>query len=355
MSAHETILLKAFDYGTLRQAVADVAAHGRLRTSTEVHGTNTPARAHMIESLAKLERLGLVSRRARDWSSGTVTPHGRRVFAKHPVLELRKRPRTDRGIAADGGTRFKKALYEVRDTTILVHGQQSAKLGRTVTKGPHRGLPMRYITLEEGRTCPSDCALRPKCYGGNMPLAKRIIWRGEETGKAIADAVAKAGPVMLRLHNLGDFPSFGYAQRMLAAIKQAGGAAFGYTHHQPETEIGKQIRAMAAVNWDHFAIRTSYKAGTRKPILTRSAVIVERPEDAAAHNAVVCPEQLGKVASCAACGYCWHSQRPVAFVMHERLSGAAATLPPMPQIRPQIAPATQPVATPVRVRERVAA
>ena len=179
---------------------------------------------------------------------------------------------------------------------------------------------MRYVTLEEGKTCPTACALRSRCYGGNMPLAKRIVWRGEKTGEGIAEAIRSAAPAMIRLHNLGDFPSISYARNILEAVQSAGSAAFGFTHWAPETTLGYAIRRWAKQNWGQFAIRTSYLAGSREPIAERSAVIVTHPDQAIEHNAVVCPEQLGQTPSCAECGFCWHSQRPVAFVLHENLA-----------------------------------
>lgn len=321
--------LNATDYAVLATAKIDVDTLGRIRTSSEVHGENHLRRGHMLASMRRLEMRGFVARRGHSWSSGRITQAGRNYLANHTPPPKRGAGRPGAGgLAADGGTRFKHTLIEINAAGFRMSlGEQNHKLGAVVAKGRHKGRAMRAVTLEEGRTCPAECALRPNCYGGGMPFAKRLAWRGEATAKAIAEAIRAAGPVLVRLHTLGDFPSFQYAERILKAIAAGGGAAFGFTHHAPESRLGDALRRMAAANWDRFSIRTSYLHGTRKPIAVRSAVVVEHPDQAKDHNAIVCPEQLGKVESCAKCGFCWHSQRPVAFVLHENLA-RVRTAPP---------------------------
>lgn len=312
--------LSATLYDTLAQAQRDTDAIGRMQTSSELHGKNTAKRSHMLERLRNLESIGLVERDGHSWNKGRVTEAGRTYLAENtPRYRKPHPPRQDLGIHADGGTRYKSALVELGQSPILADGRQSPKLGHRITKGRHKGLTMRYVTLEEGRTCPSSCAIRSSCYGGNMNLAKRILWRGEVTGKGIADAIEHSSPSLIRLHTLGDFPSLKYARRVLSALLAGGSAAFGFTHHAPETPTGADIAEMARKHWDRFSIRTSYRHGTREPLAERSAVVISDPKQAAEHNAVLCPEQQGQTPSCAECGFCWHSQRPVAFVLHENL------------------------------------
>ena len=322
--------LNGSDWDVLAQAVRDVNEIGRMRTSTEIHGNQHRKRGHMLAALRRLEDDGYVMRLAHNWTTGTVTLSGRAYIANNP-RPARRVPTYGSvagGLHEDGGTKFKNDLIELGQAPILALGAQNPKLGRVVSKGPHKGKPMRYVTLEEGKTCPSDCGLKSKCYGGNMPLAKRITWRGEKTGEGIAEAIRTSKPSMIRLHNLGDFPSISYARNVLAALKESGSAAFGFTHWQPTTTLGYALRRWAADNWGTFAIRTSYLHGSREPIPDASAVIVEHPDQAKQHNAVVCPEQMGQTPSCAECGYCWHSRRPVAFVLHENLA-RLKTQPPV--------------------------
>lgn len=313
--------LSARLYDTLAQAAADTDTLGRMRTSSEIHGDHHLRRGHMLKRLRLLEHVGYIERTGHHWSSGRVTDRGRAVLAtatRRPTQNGGANASHD-GIHADGGTKFKRMLVHSNDALILSRGEQNKKLGTIVAKGRHKGLPMRAVTLEEGRTCPAECAIRTQCYGGGMPFAKRLSWQGETTGQAIADAIEHSQPALVRLHTLGDFPSLKYARRVLSALLKGGSAAFGFTHHAPETPTGADIREMARKHWDRFSIRTSYRHGTRAPIAERSAVVISRPDQAAEHDAVLCPEQQGQTPSCAECGFCWHSQRPVAFVLHENL------------------------------------
>ena len=324
-----TVRLNHKDHTALIRADMDCREIGRIRTSSELFGADTRARDGMLRSMRALEVMGFVERREKAWSSGHVTDAGRYFLLSTPLPKPRKSMRTwvPRGLAADGGTWFKKALVEAGDSPILINGGQSYKLGGSVRKGRLKGYPIRYVTLEEGRTCPASCSVKNECYGGNMPLAKRIIWRGAATGKTITAAIRAHSPILLRLHSLGDFPSVDYAGDVLLALRQAGSFAFGYTHHQPETPIGANLRTLAEQFWHRFAIRTSYLHGSRAPIPHRSAVIVESPGQAAQHNAILCPEQQGRVDNCGRCGLCWHTQRPIAFLLHGRTVKAAKLAP----------------------------
>lgn len=310
--------LNATDHATLAQAQRDVDDIGRLRTSSELLGLAHRQRGHLLASRVRLEERGYIVRYAKTWASGTTTAAGRGYLASHVQPIKQGAGNVGKGgLATDGGTKFKGTLT---DGPLLSLGGQNHKLGTIVRKGRHKGFMMRAVTLEEGRTCPASCALRPSCYGGGMPFAKRVEWKGEATGEAIAGVIARAPRTLVRLHTLGDFPSIPYARNVLAALHTAGSAAFGFTHWSPGSTLGYAIRKWAKENWNVFSIRTSYLAGSREPIPERSAVIISHPDQAKEHNAVVCPEQMGKVASCAECGFCWHSQRPVAFVLHEQLA-----------------------------------
>ena len=121
---------------------------------------------------------------------------------------------------------------------------------------------------------------------------------------------------MYRLHALGDFPTLDYTVDIYEALAASGSAAFGYTHWQPETPIGSALQRLAGKHWQRFAIRTSYKHGTREPLTDRGAVIVANSTEAKAHDAIVCPEQTGRARNCAACGLCWNTTRNVAFLLH---------------------------------------
>lgn len=305
----------------LKKVAEDCKQLGRIRTSSEVHGLNTAQRAELLGRLLELEEKGLIARRGKGaaWSTGHVTQIGYDAIKfGGPPIRLRPVGSFPKGISADGGTRFVNRLFGAGEMNILAHGSRNAKLGAEVLKGRYKGLPIYTVTLEEGRTCALECTLRDRCYGGGMHRAKRIRWDGEETGVAVAEAITNHPGIFLRLHTLGDFPSVEYVDRVFAAVTQSeGSAAFGFSHYQRETPVGERVAELSRQNWGRFAIRTSYEHGKHAPIPERSAVIISHPDQAKLHNAVICPEQLGKTKSCGSCGFCWHSQRPVAFLLHE--------------------------------------
>lgn len=302
----------------LEEAAAAHDTLGRMHTSYELFGTQHRKRGAWLAKIRILEQLNLVRRTGKHWSTGVVTDLGRLVLERR---SYRRRVLSNNsfalGVAASGGTRYPRTLVHHTTSKLLSRGEDNYKLGRRVTKGRHRGLSMVGVTLEEGTTCPQACTLRDRCYGGGMPHAKRVRWQGEETGDAIAHAIHRAGDVMVRWHILGDVPSAQYVWSTLGAITASKRSAlFGFTHHQPETMLGALIAHVAQEEWARFSVRTSYEHGKRKPIPLRSAVIIAHPDQAKEHNAIVCPEQQGKVKDCASCGYCWHTQRPVAFLLH---------------------------------------
>lgn len=308
-------------FALLQVLQKDCETFGRMRTSTEVHGSDTTSRATLLTLLQELEEKGLIEREAHAWSTGRLTEKGHLALRLGgPPRRYRKGGTFPKGVGKDGGTRFIHKLFPVAKMNILASGSRNAKLGGRVCKGRHKGLPIFSVTLEEGRTCPAACTLRDRCYGGGMRFAKRIRWDGESTSLAIADAVKAHPGMMLRLHTLGDFPSEEYVNRVFDAVMSSGiSAAFGFTHNQRDTPIGKRIAELAKEHWSRFSVRTSYEHGTREPIPERSAVIISHPDQAKEHNAVLCPEQQGKTKNCGTCGYCWHSQRPVAFLLHEKI------------------------------------
>jgi hypothetical protein len=310
-------LLSYTAHNLLAEAAKACLEMGRMQTSSEAHGKMHGARGAMLLELRRLERKGFIRRTGKTWSTGRVTDDGVRYLASHPIPEKRNSHHVNRGgLGADGGTKYPASLHEVDRVTILSDGVHNHKLGRIVLKGRHKRLPMRAITLEEGKTCPAGCSLRSACYGGNMPFAKRIRWEGRETGAIIAETIASSPASLVRLHTLGDFPTLEYAGQVLLALRTAGSAAFGFTHHQPETREGAGLRELSQKFWNRFSIRTSYLHGSRPPIAERSAVIVAHPSQAKQHNAILCPEQQGKVKNCGACGLCWNTQRPIAFMLH---------------------------------------
>jgi hypothetical protein len=217
------------------------------------------------------------------------------------------------------GTRFKKSVVPVSDAgRLLVSGHNSVKLGRDVRKGKYRGYWIYSLTFEERATCPSSCQHWTSCYGNSMPFAKRIDHR--DNGLLMAQLEAEIQSllsvrgrpgILIRLHALGDFFSSDYVRfwaNMLALHDRL--AIWGYTAHEPTSEIGFAIWCIKQVYDQRFAIRWS--GGTTA---TDSAISVRKDVEYV-EGAFICPEQTGKTAACATCGACWSTNKNVAFLDH---------------------------------------
>lgn len=272
--------------------------------------------------IKELERLGYIDRQGRRLYETAVVNYSMAnmlaVLKRDPepyghTANGRGGPNA-RALGKDGGTLYKKSLRvpEPRQH-VLQPGRNNVKLGGSVaTKGRFHGQALYALTMEEGTTCP-PCDLASVCYGGNMPFARRWV-AGPELEQALRRQVGTmTGRPLVRLHVLGDFYSADYA-RLWAEELQAD--VFGYTHHQPGSEVHG---ILAAAGWDRMAIRTSWKAGNDEhAVPERGAVTIPvgEPEAAERYDAIICPEQTGNARSCATCGLCWNTTRNIAFIAH---------------------------------------
>lgn len=208
---------------------------------------------------------------------------------------------------------------------LLVSGQNSRKLGKTITKGAWRGFPIYQLTLEERATCPRSCFHWLSCFGGGMHLARRHSHHGRflEILEVELRELQREhrGGFAVRLHVLGDFFSTDYVaawRRFLAEIPAL--HIFGFTAWQPETEIGAAVRRLADQHWDRFAIRTS-------DALTgpRSLTIWRKPEANVVVEGIVCPAEVREGKTCGNCTLCWAAPtKAVVFVAHGPKRGRAA-------------------------------
>lgn len=217
----------------------------------------------------------------------------------------------------EGRTKFTKAIRRVDQMpSLLVDGHSNVKIGHDVRKGKFRGYHIFTLSLEERKTCPSSCQHWQSCYGNNMPFAKRI----DHTDPAflpaleaeIARLMAKPWPgVLIRLHALGDFYSpeyVGFWRTMLVKHKRL--SIYGYTAHDPNSDMGWIIRTLDADFQDRAMIRFSNAAW---PIMATASI--GTPESKPA-NAFICPEQTRQTRCCATCGLCWSTKKNVAFLEH---------------------------------------
>lgn len=204
-------------------------------------------------------------------------------------------------------------------TNMLKPGTNNAKLGGYVTAKKWQGMAMYSLTLEERKTCPSTCEQWNNCYGNNMPFAHRFDHTApnfytelEEQLDKLSKKHAGEGYV-IRLHVLGDFFDSAYVGWWSHALwTHPDLHAFGYTHHDPQSAIGKALDAINTGRPDRWQIRFSDDSST-----PMSAHVVQESHTPVKGAEVICPEQQGKTASCAACGLCWSAPTlKILFIEH---------------------------------------
>ena len=219
-------------------------------------------------------------------------------------------------------TRFPTRVFTADGAeAVLKDGCNNSKIGGDVLVGRLKGAYIATLTLEERATCPRSCKIWEGCYGNGMQHARR--WRpGPELEAQLRDelveACSKNELVLIRLHVLGDFYSFEYLKLWATALDDLPNLhVFGFTAHQPGTEIGDGIRKLRNVYPERFMIRHSGLTGRW------GSFTLPFPTDAKTiGDAIVCPEQLdamsgGKNAThCGNCAVCWSTSRPIAFVEH---------------------------------------
>jgi hypothetical protein len=195
---------------------------------------------------------------------------------------------------------------------VLKSGEQSRKIGREVRKGARRGWPIFTLTLEERATCPRICRAWGFCYGNNMQAAERIT-AGPALEAALQHELAdlqRQNPTgfMVRLHVLGDFYSPDYVRFWTRALEALPALhIFGFTAHDPASEIVATLMYLANTQWDRFAVRFS---GMDGPLLGSQLM----PDHHA--KAIPCPAQTEATDCCATCALCWQSKRSIAFARH---------------------------------------
>lgn len=207
--------------------------------------------------------------------------------------------------------------------TILKSGVHNSKIGGDVLVGALKGAKIFTLTLEERATCPKTCGLYRECYGNSLNWSKR--WKHGKVferhlDKEVGSLCAEHDRVLVRLHILGDFYSFEYLALWVSLLDRYENLhVFGFTAHQVGSDIGDGISRVRKALGKRFAIRHS---GACK---AWGAFTLDFPtEQQFVGDAVVCPEQraaLGKTPHkkeihCGSCGVCWHTNRPIAFIIH---------------------------------------
>jgi len=222
----------------------------------------------------------------------------------------------------EGTTVYRKSIKPPTKNNLFVDvlkpGSNNKKLGYKITKGRWKGKYLYSLTLEERATCPRYCHHWEDCYGNNMPFAHRYDIN-TDLCPAIHTHINKlrnkhpAG-IVIRLHVLGDFYSPEYVtfwQHMLDFWPNL--CIFGYTARWGDDT--------------QYAIHTKLNRGYPNRCVIRYSRNMEYDETLSARYATeetfdgaafTCPEQTGKLPSCADCGLCWgeHSTKSVRFLSH---------------------------------------
>ena len=211
-------------------------------------------------------------------------------------------------------TKFRKSIKSPATSNVLKSGDNNAKLGFKIESKRWKDKRLYSLTLTERDTCPIDCHHWDDCYGNNMPFAHRFSIDGL-TDKLRIEIPAllnkhKSG-IVIRLHVLGDFYSPEYVafwEEMLATYPTL--CLFGYTARRVDSDIGKAIYLMNLRYGDRCVIR--YSRNESFDTVGQSFAAEESFDG----ESFTCPEQTGKLDSCAACGLCWTVTKTVRFLSH---------------------------------------
>jgi len=210
-------------------------------------------------------------------------------------------------------TIYQKSIKQSSKTGLLKKGSSNAKLGFKITSKKWTGKRLYSLTLVERETCPTSCHHWDDCYGNNMPFAHRFSNPNIDLilEKEIESLLQKhKDGIVIRLHVLGDFFSVEYVlfwQEML--LKHPKLCLFGYTAREETEYIGKAILFMNRRFSDRCVIRSSRNE-------ENNSFWSYAAEESFEGASFVCPEQTGKLPSCAACGLCWTTPKTVKFLSH---------------------------------------
>jgi len=212
-------------------------------------------------------------------------------------------------------TIYKKSKKLPADFTVLKKGSSNKKLGYTVTSKKWRGKKIYSLTLVERETCPTSCHHWDDCYGNNMPFAHRFTTEGlTDKIEDELQTLIKKHPkgIVVRLHVLGDFYSYEYiAFWNMMLLKYPTLSIFGYTALDEGTQEADYIMRLNELFSDRCLVRFSRsKEHNEQPHAYYAA------EESFSGKHFDCPEQSGKLPSCASCGLCWMSPRTVRFLTH---------------------------------------
>lgn len=207
---------------------------------------------------------------------------------------------------------------------VLISGINNAKLGKMVTKGLWAGSPIYHLSLEERRTCPRSCPVFDACYGNGMPAAVRVHYNANLM-RALDQQLGTLNQkhpngFVVRLHVLGDFPDLDYVKAWINWSNRFKALQVeGYTAHPRDSEIGQAIWKMNLNRPKRWQIRNSVPPDAPHEPMQVSTLWDGANQPPEGMNAILCPQELGKTATCGTCALCWspamHDKR-VVFLGH---------------------------------------
>lgn len=272
-----------------------------------------PERVEMLKHLWNVEGLSATKiARRMGTSRGAILGKSTRLnlhFRKGKAITLDQ----FHAAAVEGRTLF-PSQRSTGTGKVLKTGSYQRKIGGMIKKGWWVGMPVYALTLEERATCPRSCAQWLACYGNGMHKAVRHQ-HGELLEVTILSELndlQREHPkgFVVRLHILGDFYSEAYVDMWRDALDEYPALhIFGYTAHPMASPIGSKIAVLRDEQWGRFAVRHS-----GSPIGVRANVYEKASQVPVGE--IVCPAQINKTKSCATCGLCWQTKRPIAFLKH---------------------------------------
>lgn len=274
----------------------------------------------------------------REYGAGGLTR-----FVNAPVTEPTSRERAalavDHPAVVDGATIFPSRVFNAGERDrVLISGINNAKIGKLVTKGEWAGFPIYLLSLEERATCPRSCAVWRECYGNGMPMAVRFRYNPELMmsldGELAGLSLRHPGGFVVRLHVLGDFPDLNYLRHWAEWSDEFEALhVWGYTAHPRDGLIGGKISLMNELRPERWLVRFSVAPGDAVEPMQASAIWFKPHTTSVDADTLVCPQEVGKTATCGTCGLCWNpaaAHLRILFLGHGRL-GQAAAIPSAPR------------------------
>ena len=211
-------------------------------------------------------------------------------------------------------------MTNLTKTERVIKKSTNIKLGKKVSKGIFKGMPIYTVTLEERATCSNTCAHWTTCYGNNMPFATR--YKADDALLAVMaleleqlNRKHKNG-FLVRLHILGDFYSVDYVELWNKWLDKFDNLyVYGYSERKQNTPIGKALQILRNKYDKRFMVRISgdLETQTMAAISYDDKRALKQLEN---KQAFICPVQEDKTASCSTCGLCWTTKKNVIFITH---------------------------------------